>query len=204
MAKANISWLTPDLATGGDLSYLPEEARQQTADILRSGVTSIIDMRQEDDDMEFWRDRGMEYMLLPTDDSEGHTIPARLFDEAVTRSRRVTREQGKLLVHCHMGVNRGPSVAYAVLLDRGWGVTEAWDLIREKRPQAAIYYARDALIADQFRRVNERRGLPFSVLDEINALHTHIQANFGEREIAHVTRHIRARHVRDQKTYPFV
>lgn len=51
----------------------------------------------------------------------------------------------KVVVHCHMGVNSGPSMAYAILLSRGYGPVEALDLIRSARPIAAILYAADAL-----------------------------------------------------------
>ena len=59
--------------------------------------------------------------------------------------------------------------------------------------------AKLALIADQFRRVNEKRGLPFSARDEINLLEKHIADNFGTDQIQHVIRHIRSQHRKDQK-----
>ena len=50
-----------------------------------------------------------------------------------------------LLVHCHMGINRGPSAAYAILLTRGHDPIEAIDLVRARRPIAAVDYADDSL-----------------------------------------------------------
>ncbi len=50
-----------------------------------------------------------------------------------------------MLVHCHMGINRGPSMAYACLLVLGWDPIEAMTAIRTARPIAAIGYAEDAL-----------------------------------------------------------
>ena len=38
-------------------------------------------------------------------------------------------------------------MAYAFLLERGWGVVEALDLLRNAPPIAAMAYARDALRA---------------------------------------------------------
>jgi len=49
------------------------------------------------------------------------------------------------MVHCHMGVNRGPSMALAFLLDQGWDVVAALDAIRAARPIAGVIYARDAV-----------------------------------------------------------
>jgi len=50
-----------------------------------------------------------------------------------------------VLLHCHMGINRGPSAAYAVLLSLGWDPIAAIAVIRAKRPIAAVGYAEDAL-----------------------------------------------------------
>jgi protein-tyrosine phosphatase len=44
-----------------------------------------------------------------------------------------------------MGINRGPSLAFAVMLAQGWNPVEALTSIRAARPIAAIAYARDAL-----------------------------------------------------------
>ncbi len=44
-----------------------------------------------------------------------------------------------------MGINRGPSLGFAVLLALGWDTVEALDTIRKARPSAAIGYAEDAL-----------------------------------------------------------
>jgi len=50
-----------------------------------------------------------------------------------------------VLTHCHMGINRGPSLGYASLLALGWDSIEALDAIRTAPPIAAIGYAEDAL-----------------------------------------------------------
>ncbi len=44
-----------------------------------------------------------------------------------------------------MGINRGPSMAYAVLLTLGWEHLAALDAIRAARPIAALIYAEDAV-----------------------------------------------------------
>ena len=52
---------------------------------------------------------------------------------------------GTVLTHCHMGINRGPSLGFAVLLALGWDAVDALDAIRRVRPIAYIAYAEDAL-----------------------------------------------------------
>ena len=93
----------------------------------------------------------MEHVHLPTDDAHGHHIPHELFDAAVEAARRAREDGGRVLVHCHMGVNRGPSAAYAVLLDRGWDAVEAFEHVTSRRPQAQAAYAEDALRAHHAR-----------------------------------------------------
>ena len=145
--KANITWLTDLLATGGDLSFDERMAEEQVAEIVEDEVELIIDMREEANDKALWEEEGLYYLWLPTDDAEGHHIPRELFDDAVFAAMPHLTQNRKVLVHCHMGVNRGPSVAFAVLLEQGYGAVQAYDLIREKRPSAAIMYAEDALKA---------------------------------------------------------
>ena len=74
--------------------------------------------------------------------------------------------EAKVLVHCHMGINRGPSLAFAALLASGWDPVDAIDRIRQVRPIAAVGYAEDALAWHHRRagtpasiRVDERRRL---------------------------------------------
>jgi dual specificity phosphatase 3 len=51
----------------------------------------------------------------------------------------------QLLAHCHMGTNRGPSIASAILLRTGMDPVAALTAIRAARPIAAIAYDGDAL-----------------------------------------------------------
>ncbi len=50
-----------------------------------------------------------------------------------------------VLVHCHSGINRSPSAAFAVQLSIGWDPVEAIELIRTQRPIATVSYAENAL-----------------------------------------------------------
>lgn len=59
-------------------------------------------------------------------DDAGQTIPPDYFQAlADWATDALGRPDTKLLVHCHAGVNRGPSGAFTVLLAQGWGVREA-------------------------------------------------------------------------------
>lgn len=189
--KANLSWLTEHLATGGDLSFDPDEAIEQVADIQAQGVTLIIDLREEADDMALWRDLGMQYVYLPTTDAHGHHVPEGLFHFAVAAAKKEIENGGRVFVHCHMGVNRGPSAAYAILLDQGMGITEAFDLIVENRPQAGLAYAVDALKAHHVRLLSPRHQVSFSASMDLEMLEDHIDTVFTpekRRSIQHIIR----------------
>lgn len=60
--------------------------------------------------------------------------------------------EGGVLAHCHAGINRGPSMAYAILLATGEDPVRALEAIRRARPVAGIAYSLDAL--DWWHRVD--------------------------------------------------
>ncbi|WP_156391567.1 MULTISPECIES: hypothetical protein [unclassified Nocardioides] len=65
-----------------------------------------------------------------------------------------------------MGINRGPSAGYAVLLGLGWDPVEALAAIRAARPTANIWYAEDAL-AWHFERTGATRAERATVLARV-------------------------------------
>jgi dual specificity phosphatase 3 len=73
-------------------------------------------------------------------------MPDSWFDRGVAFALdALQRPDTTVLAHCHMGINRGPSMAYAILLAGGWDAVAALAAIRGARPIAAIAYAGDAL-----------------------------------------------------------
>ena len=62
-------------------------------------------------------------------------MPDAWFDRGVAFALDALARPGtKVLSHCHMGINRGPSLAYAVLLALGTDPVEALDALRRARP----------------------------------------------------------------------
>ena len=191
--RANINWVTPSLATGGDFVFDPDDAMAQIADILDQGITRIVDLRSEADDRYVWENfPEVTYVHAPADDPDPthgeYHMPKAVFDVAVAMWRNVTAATGKMLVHCHMGINRGPSAAMAVLLDMGHDPVEAFDMVRAARPEAAVFYAMDALCADQ-----QRRGVHHEPWAKIarDTLAQHMDEVFTpeeQRRIAHIIR----------------
>jgi len=146
-ALANADFVTRRIAVGGDLSSNFVLARQQLRELEGAGITHIIDLRAEWSDELLVRrwEPGIHYLHHPIAD-DGAPIPGPWFDAVVEWARDALDDpNAKLLVHCHMGVNRAPSAVLAILLDAGMGLRPALEAIRTARPVAAIDYAGSVL-----------------------------------------------------------
>lgn len=142
---ANADFVTPYLVVGGDLAYDDDLAVRQSLEIIDAGVTHILDIRQEADDTGWWAGvEGVDYRSAGIDDA-GQAVPADWFEDVTSWACDAIDQGGVVLTHCHMGINRGPSVGYAVLLRRGWDPVQALAAIRSARPIAHTWYAEDAL-----------------------------------------------------------
>jgi len=115
---------------------------------VEAGVTHIVDCRIEDSDEEFVALHAphITYIYAPTDD-DGLEREPEWFDEALRDlGTALTDPDSILLVHCAAGINRGPSMAFRLLLEAGWEPVAALNAIREARPVARVIYAPDALL----------------------------------------------------------
>lgn len=144
--RPNLDVLTDWLATGGDLHGDEAIARRDLEGLVAVGVTHILDLRQEWSDEAFVALHApqVRYVHLGVDDA-GQRLPDEWFDAGIALAERVRGAGGLLLAHCHMGINRGPSMAFALLLADGWAPVDALERIRTARPIAGIGYAADAL-----------------------------------------------------------
>jgi protein-tyrosine phosphatase len=149
---ANLHFVTPHLAVGGDLAtYDDDLAGMQLAEIGALGVTHVVDVRIEWNDAEVFSFAlpGVAYLHHGMDDA-GQAVPLDWFERAVSWIEAAGPD-AVVLTHCHMGINRGPSLGFAVLLAQGWDPVEAISAIRAARPQANVWYAADALTWHQVR-----------------------------------------------------
>lgn len=144
--RPNLDLVTTWLATGGDLHWDEAIARTDLVGLVERGVTHILDLRQEWSDEAFVALHApqVRYVHLGVDDA-GQRLPDEWFEAGIALAEQVREAGGLLLAHCHMGINRGPSMAFAVLLAAGWAPTDALERIRTARPIAGIGYAADAL-----------------------------------------------------------
>ena len=160
LTVANAHFITPRLVIGGDLDYWDlEHAYRQLGELAGAGVTHIVDARCEASSEDFVARFAppISYLHHGMDDA-GQVVPGEWFDVGVGFVLdALTDPAAVVLTHCHMGINRGPSLGFAVLLALGWDAVEALDVIRETRPIAAIAYAEDAL-----RWRHDRTGVPLA------------------------------------------
>ncbi len=146
---ANLSFVTPRLAVGGDLdTHDRARALLQLWELLDLGITHVVDVRSEWSDAELFVHSApqVRYLHHGMDDA-GQSVPPAWFERAVSwvEAARAQDPDAVVLTHCHMGINRGPSLGFALLLADGWNPVEAISTIRAARPQANVWYAADAL-----------------------------------------------------------
>jgi len=146
----NISRVTEHVWTGGDLpAHIGEPAMLADLNqIQAAGITDIIDNRLECSDEEFVAAHAPNVgYLWNGQDDVGQQMPDSWFSDGVKFALHAIADNpdAQVLAHCHMGINRGPSMAFAILLALGMDPVAALTAIRRSRPIAAISYAGDAL-----------------------------------------------------------
>jgi protein-tyrosine phosphatase len=132
----DMTWVTDRIAVGGGIWF-----EERMIELVRLGITHIIDMQIEFDDRKLVPPRNpagpnLEVLwLLTHDDFEPKR--AGLFRRGVRFAQTALRDpEAKLFIHCAAGVHRAPMMALAVLGSMGWDLEEARDFIEDKRPVA--------------------------------------------------------------------
>lgn len=144
---ANVSAVTPSIFVGGDLDpYDDNLMNAQVDELIGHGVTHVVDCRIEANDEAVWDlAPGVTHLHHGMDD-RGQQVPDAWFERGVLFLQEALQDPAAIvLTHCHMGINRGPSLGFALMLAEGWGSTEALTAIRRGRSIAYVAYAEQAL-----------------------------------------------------------
>jgi protein-tyrosine phosphatase len=176
------------IVVSGDLPADERLARRALSDWCDAGITGVVDCRGEWSDERFVAQVAPQvgYRHIGIDD-DGTRRPDGWFDTGTAGALELLEQTtGRVLVHCHMGINRGPSMAYAVLLCLGWHHVEALDAIRAARPIAALIYAEDA-VAWWARRNDVPATVAGAMRRDVRAWH-----RSNDIDVATVIRRIRA------------
>ncbi|GEP40327.1 hypothetical protein NPS01_39900 [Nocardioides psychrotolerans] len=144
--QANADFITDYLVVGGDLDQDNNQAVHQAVELGdTAGITHVLDVRLEANDSGLWSYMpDVAYRWDGMDDA-GQVVPDAWWDGIADWAVSAITAGGRVLVHCHMGINRSPSAAYAILLTMGWDPVEALAAIRSARPIANAWYAEQAL-----------------------------------------------------------
>ena len=137
----------PTLIVTGELDRSEPAALRQLEEWRTAGVTTIVDVRLEADDIDFVAQHAPEirYIWAGVHDHGGEQ-PDEWFDQVIAALGDTIHDPNEtILVHCQMGVNRGPSMAFRIMLAQGWKVRTALRAIRDARPIAAVLYADSAV-----------------------------------------------------------
>ena len=124
----DMTWITDRIAVGGGIWN--EENMQE---LVRKGVTHIIDMQIEFDDRPLAEPHGVHVLYNPTDD-DFQIKPPDLFQRGVDFALdALSDDENKVYIHCAAGVHRAPMMTLAVMRALGWTLEDARDLIQKRR-----------------------------------------------------------------------
>lgn len=124
----DMTWVTDRIAVGGGIWY-----EHNMMEVVRAGITHIIDMQIEFDDTRLAEPYGVKVLWNPTDD-DFRPKPAALLQRGVDFALDALQEpESKVYIHCAAGVHRAPMMTLAVMRAMGWPLDEAVNTITERR-----------------------------------------------------------------------
>lgn len=116
--------------------WLGSAPSQRQAERLRTrGIDAVVDLRAERDPLgaPAWPDD----VVVRYAELEDHGAPS--VDElrdAASIVADLMADGRTVLVHCHAGIERAPTVACAALVLQGWRMEDAYRRVVDARPQA--------------------------------------------------------------------
>jgi protein-tyrosine phosphatase len=124
----DMTWVTDRVAVGGGIWN-----EENMAQLVKQGVTHIIDMQIEFDDRPLAEKHDVKVLYNPTDD-DFQPKPPDLFQRGVDFALEALDEpESKIYIHCAAGVHRAPMMTLAVLRTLGWSLDDARELIQRSR-----------------------------------------------------------------------
>ena len=148
----DMTWVMPRIAVGGGIW-----TDEKMIEVVRAGITHIIDMQIEFDDTPLAEPYGVKVLWNPTDDdfrrsrrsccSAGVEFALEALDDAESR----------IFIHCAAGVHRAPMMTLAVLRALGFSLEDAMEMIQSRRDVVdfADVYVESV---EEFMRSYERAG----------------------------------------------
>jgi protein-tyrosine phosphatase len=124
----DMTWITDRIAVGGGIWN-----DENMAELVRRGITHIIDMQIEFDDRPLAEKYPVKVLFNPTDD-DFTPKPPELFQRGVEFALEALDEpNGRVYIHCAAGVHRAPMMTLAILRVLGWSLETARQVMLERR-----------------------------------------------------------------------
>ncbi|MGZ4788914.1 MAG: protein-tyrosine phosphatase family protein [Terriglobales bacterium] len=124
----DMTWITDRVAVGGGIW-----TDDKMIELVRMGVTHIIDMQIEFDDTPLAEPYGVKVLWNPVDD-DFQPKPPEVFQRGVEFALAALEDQeSKLYIHCAAGVHRAPMMTLAVLRALGFEPESARAMIETRR-----------------------------------------------------------------------
>jgi protein-tyrosine phosphatase len=135
----SFNFVTERLIVGGEIS-----SKADVDQLVAEGITHVIDMREEFDD-DTLNDHRITILWLPQVD-DGTMRPLGQYRKGIQFALpALSSANTKVFCHCSAGLNRGPTMCYAILRAFGLPPEEAISRIREARPEVAFYVVQNYL-----------------------------------------------------------
>ncbi|GHO87861.1 protein-tyrosine phosphatase family protein [Dictyobacter formicarum] len=126
----NMSWVTSHLAVGGRVRL------EDIPMLSKAGITHVVDTRSEYcDDKDALARENITLLYLPTPDTYPLSVEQLL--EGAAWVNECVSQDGHVLIHCEHGVGRSVLLTCASLVYGGMHASDALELVKEKRWQAA-------------------------------------------------------------------
>ena len=124
----DLTWITDRIAVGGGIWN-----DDNMAELVRLGVTHIINMQIEFDDRPLAAKYPVTVLHNPTDD-DFLPKPPQLFQTGVDFALEAFEDpDARIYTHCAAGVHRAPMMTLAILRVLGWSLEKAKDVILARR-----------------------------------------------------------------------
>lgn len=124
----DMTWVTNRIAVGGGIW-----TDEKMIEVVRAGVTHVIDMQIEFDDTALAEPYGVKVLWNPTDD-DFQPKPAELFRRGVDFALEALDDaESRVFIHCAAGVHRAPMMTLALLRALGFSREDAIDMIQSRR-----------------------------------------------------------------------
>jgi protein-tyrosine phosphatase len=137
--SVSFNFVTERIAVGGEIL-----SKDDVDEIVGAGITHVIDMRAEFDD-DTLNDNRIAILWLPQVDDGTMRPPGQYRKGIQFALPALSLPNAKVFLHCSAGLNRGPTMCYAILRAFGFSQAEAISRIRAARPEVVFYVVQNYL-----------------------------------------------------------